>query len=276
MKTTIISYANKGHYKNQRKLARSARKFGIDEIISYTEKDLKATIFYEQHKEILDQKRGGGYWLWKPYYILKTLKKMDKGGILIYSDSGVEITASLDPLIKICIKKGILPFSVGQYINKFWTKRDCFVLTDCDSEYYWNSRQYTASFILFKNSKQSRDFVSEWLNYCMNKNILTDIPNACGLSNLPEFKDHRHDQSILSLLAKKHNVEMFRDPSQWGNPHKRPSARQKNEMLPFPYSDEPFLNSPYGTLLNHHRRRSLTLKRIFTKLKKILKSFYDK
>ena len=110
----------------------------------------------------------------------------------------------------------------------------------------------------------------------MNKNILTDIPNACGLSNLPEFKDHRHDQSILSLLAKKHNVEMFRDPSQWGNPHKRPSARQKNEMLPFPYSDEPFLNSPYGTLLNHHRRRSLTLKRIFTKLKKILKSFYDK
>jgi hypothetical protein len=27
---------------------------------------------------------------------------------------------------------------------------------------------------------------------------------------------HRHDQSIISLISKKHNIKRFRDPSQFG------------------------------------------------------------
>ena len=274
MCTHLICYANKDYYKNQIRLEQSAHKFGIDKIYAYTEKDMGTTEFYKKNKEILDQKRGGGYWLWKPYFILETLKKIDENDILIYSDSGIEIIAPLDPLIKICQEKNIVIFGFGDFLNKAWTKRDCFVLMNCDSEKYWEERQYMASFLLFKNTKESRDFTSEWLAYCCNKKILTDIPNVCGLPNFPEFKDHRHDQSVLSLLTKKNNLETFRNPSQWGNSLKTPEWRKADEFLATPYSKTCDFNSPYGTLLDHHRTRHISLRsRVRSKLQRILKKY---
>jgi len=38
-----------------------------------------------------------------------------------------------------------------------------------------------------------------------------------GKPNYKEFIDHRHDQSIFSVLTKKYNLLAYRDPSQWGN-----------------------------------------------------------
>ena len=54
--------------------------------------------------------------------------------------------------------------------------------------------------------------------------------------NFMEFKDHRHDQSVLTILSVKYNFELFRDPTQFGNDFK-----------------DQFNNSPYDQLFNHHR-----------------------
>ena len=58
-----------------------------------------------------------------------------------------------------------------------------------------------------------------------------------GQANFIEFKDHRHDQSVLSLMTVKYGLEMFRDPTQWGNSEK-----------------DLFANSPYDQLFDHHRK----------------------
>ncbi|HEY9903152.1 MAG TPA: hypothetical protein V6D43_12115, partial [Candidatus Sericytochromatia bacterium] len=50
-----------------------------------------------------------------------------------------------------------------------------------------------------------------------------------------------------------------RDPCQWGNPLKMKEFREPNEYLSEPYSESPCLNSPYPTLLNHHRERQVSL-----------------
>lgn len=39
-----------------------------------------------------------------------------------------------------------------------------------------------------------------WLEYCTDDRILTNKPNECGQPNLPEFRAHRHDQAVLSVL----------------------------------------------------------------------------
>jgi hypothetical protein len=76
-------------------------------------------------------------------------------------------------------------------------------------------------------------FVTEWLTYAQDSRAITDDANVLGLPNYPEFHDHRHDQSILSLLAKKWNLTLYPDPSQWGAGAQR----------------------PYPTVFEHHRSK---------------------
>jgi hypothetical protein len=49
--------------------------------------------------------------------------------------------------------------------------------------------------------------------------------------------EHRHDQSVFSVLSKKHGLPVFRDPSQFGN----------GVLDDFP-------NSTYPQLIVHSRR----------------------
>jgi hypothetical protein len=253
----LVNFANNNFYGSQARLNASAPKFGIDKIFSYQEKDIIGTEFYQKNQEILDMPRGAGYWIWKPYIILGALSKVNENDIVVYSDSGIEIIGHLDPLFEICHKQGgILLFQTHGHLNRTWTKRDCFVLMDADSAEYWDAQQLMGGFSIFLKNERNIKFVEEWLHYCCNKNIVTDIPNVCGLANLPGFRAHRHDQSVLSLLSVKHNIEIYRDPSQWGNTNKMEAYKVPKEftrdrgVLSFPYT-----NSPYGTLLSHHRTR---------------------
>jgi len=58
-------------------------------------------------------------------------------------------------------------------------------------------------------------FVANWLTFASDPRAVTDQPNELG-ENLPGFKDHRHDQSVFSLLCKKWDVYAGTDPSQHG------------------------------------------------------------
>ena len=52
---------------------------GFDKVIEYSPEDLDEE-FRRKNEQILKHKRGGGYWLWKPYIIKKTLAEMGGGG----------------------------------------------------------------------------------------------------------------------------------------------------------------------------------------------------
>ena len=274
MNNYLISYATPNYYKNQRRLNKSALAFGVDEVESYTRSKIKRSKFYRENRVVLDKERGSGYWLWKPYIILDFIEQMDDGDLLIYMDTGVEIIRDITPLVDICTQQGgILLFGNHGHLNKVWTKRDCFVAMDCDSDKYYNSEQITASFQFYIKNERSLSFLREYLFYCQNPSIITDIPNICGLENFPEFVSHRHDQSVLSLLSIKYNIEIFRDPCQWSNHMKMEAFREENEFLPMPYSQSPYTNSNYHTLLNHHRERPLSL---FGRLKRSLRNLTTK
>lgn len=274
----LVNFATPNFYKSQKILNNSAIKFGIDKTISWNKKQLKKTGFYKKNKEILNQKRGVGFWLWKPYIILDLINKINEGDLILYSDSGIEIINDLNPLFKICQRQeqnGVILFTCGGHINKIWTKRDCFVLMDCDSKKYWDHEQTLGSFQIYIKNKNSIKFLKEWLFYCQNKYIITDMSNISGLPNFPEFKDHRHDQSILSILAVKYSKELFRDPTQWGNYLKMTKFRKPHEFLITKYSDNPLTNSTYFTLLNHHRKRDMTISnkiniKILKRIKRII------
>jgi hypothetical protein len=100
--------------------------------------------------------------------------------------------------------------------NKNWTKKDCFTIMGLDEEKHLMNSHCNASYQIYKKNSNSLKFVEELLFWSQNPNIITDLPNTTG-NNYSGFNDHRHDQSVLSLLASKYNLHLEVDPSEHGN-----------------------------------------------------------
>jgi hypothetical protein len=216
MRKYHINYANGRYLKAQEYCSESAKAAGFDEVISYSIKDIDRD-FLENNKHILEQPRGAGFWLWKPYFINKSLEKMSDGDLLVYSDSGSYYEKSVKPLIDLIQKeeKGVLSFELHGLIEKAYTKKDAFVLMGLDEPKYTDSSQREATYIWMIKNDFTVSFAKEYLQYAQDERIITDL-NSEG-NNYAEFKDHRHDQSIWSLLCKKHDIPPHKLISQWGD-----------------------------------------------------------
>ncbi|MBS0185143.1 MAG: hypothetical protein JSS34_02130 [Proteobacteria bacterium] len=202
----LISYADgpEVFFQNQYALAQSSLGRGVDFILNYR-KSLLDPQFVSENKEIIDQPKGAGYWLWKPWIILKTLKSVPENAIVIYSDTGNLIKASLTPLIKLAEQHPIL---LSVYENKeIWgwaskkVKRDVFMSLNCDTPECHNGSVLWAGFMIFRNTPEAREFVQMWLKYAQDPELLTDLPSK--YESLPDAAGHCHDQAILTVLYHK-------------------------------------------------------------------------
>ena len=185
--------------------------------------------------------RGAGYWLWKPYIILDAMAQVPDGTPVLYADCGVEYVDDPAPLLSLLEGRDIVLFDnrLPEWTQAAFTKRDCFVLMDADIREHWNARQLDAAFQLYRAGPVARAFLTELRDCMRDPRILTDIPNELGRENLPEFVDHRHDQSVLTVLARNHGVETFRSPA-----------------IPPQDGDE---RSRYPKIFDQHRRKNKKL-----------------
>ena len=188
----------------------------FDKIIFYTDTDLqKDDEFWGKNKEFIENnKRGYGYWLWKPYIIKKTLAMMNEGDILCYLDSGCEASnrkkGNLINALK-CVKDDLIIYSSTTNIESQWTKRDLFEYLNMNTNQYLNSAQCQAGALLIYKNNKVTNIIDEWYSIGCNYNLINDSPSL--LKNTDIFKEHRHDQSILSLLLKKNNIQSRHDIS---------------------------------------------------------------
>lgn len=168
---------------------------------SYTREMLETTEFYKENQSILDEEVGAGWWVWKPYIILDTLKNANDGDLIVYSDCGDMFSPGLQPYAEGMISEDdICLLLFGGNKNKTYTKRDCFILMDCDEEDYWESNQLEAGFMIWKVCDESKRVVEEWLNYCLDPRIIKNDASVLG-EEFVEFKEHRNDQSVLTNIA---------------------------------------------------------------------------
>ena len=193
----FINYASNGFTNSQNIGLKSASQFGFKSI-GYTNLDLDKE-FITKNNKILSSSRGAGYWLWKPYIILDMLNKINDDDYLIYMDSGACLTGDPTNYLEMIDDKGILSFSMVQKTSK-WTKGDCFFeINQVNKNDFAESNQIQGTYIFLRKCDYSVSFVKRWLFLCEKENLITDQPNI-NMRNFSDFIDHRHDQSILSLL----------------------------------------------------------------------------
>jgi hypothetical protein len=206
-KIVAISYGNdafKRQLEFNRKSALEIAK--VDEYYGYGPEDIDRE-FKEKNSYILSKGRGNGYWLWKPYFIVKTFKKhLKDGDYLIYSDAGTFYTERAQLLVDFLNKRKVEMYLHRlPHLEKKYTKRDAFILMGVDLPFFSETGQFNAAFQIYRKSKFTEIFLDEYLYYAQDKRIITDDANTLGLPNYDGFIDHRHDQSILSLLTKKYS-----------------------------------------------------------------------
>jgi len=204
---------------SRQRLIDSCSGIGLDYIINYDRAHLITTDFYTKYKHILDQPRGAGYWLWKPFYVWHTLNQVQDGDTIIYIDADHYVTdRNIIGMINSAMDDRGLYITDMKYHghkNRRWTKRDCFVFMGCDEEKYWDGFHVEAGKCAYRKNEFVMKFVEDWLGYACNENSITDLPNICGKPNFPEFQDHRHDQSVLALMTIKHNIKTVDSLELW-------------------------------------------------------------
>lgn len=236
----FLTYGDENFNKQKKFALKMAKLFGkFEKIIGYQPSDIDS-FFYETNKHILDKKRGGGYWLWKPYFINRILLESNFGDYIFYSDAGAFFLKSVDVLISVLKKlnQDIMGFELP-LIESQWTKKELFMNMNCDEEKYYESNQILASFMLIRKTEFSMKFFKEYLELAQNEMNITDNFDS-DIVQREEFIDHRHDQSIFSLLYKKYGLIPFKDPSQLG---KYPAGYSASKNIDYKFNKLYILNN---------------------------------
>jgi len=204
---------NGGYFESQRRNTQTGLDVGgFDRCINYGSHSLPED-FFNKHKEHFQYTRGAGYWIWKPYIILDALSKMGPNDFLMYSDSGCYFIDKIDPVIDLVnsTKYGVAVCEMP-HIEKFWTKRDSFIQMNCDEPEFTDTTQRSSSFFFCRKTEFAHHIASEWYRWMSHINLVADEFVAPSKKPCyPEFIEHRHDQSILSLVCKLNGVEAIPD-----------------------------------------------------------------
>ena len=214
MKIHLISYGD-NRYESQKDffLETASHSDFFYDIGIYGPEDIDH-VFNEQFQTILNHQKGGGYWIWKPYFIKKVLDDLPDNDILIYCDAGCMINQHGNKRFKDYIEilnssdKGSLAFELPHKEIEF-TKWEVFDSLNCSAEII-NSNQLMATVILLRKCSHASLLVEYWNSILYVKPLLFTDDKHPGFQD-DEFIDHRHDQSIFSLVRKTYGSEILPD-----------------------------------------------------------------
>eukprot|EP00934_Nitzschia_sp_Nitz4_P001279 Nitzschia sp. Nitz4//scaffold317_size20466//5482//7352//NITZ4_008661-RA/size20466-augustus-gene-0.19-mRNA-1//-1//CDS//3329547530//1279//frame0 len=152
--------------------------------------------------------QGGGYWFWKAPLIQHHLRELQlhpfQGGMesfLLYSDIDVLDHMEWLPLFLETFLSGSYDLAIYQMKYKEVEYTSTAVLNDfCDhSSDLSGFRQHSANFMVLQNTAATRHLIDTWLNAVANYDRISGVQDS-AFPVPSTFKEHRHDQSMLSTL----------------------------------------------------------------------------
>ncbi len=221
MKYHFITFAtpNGPYIKDARDLCASATSVARFDTALIGNMSILDPEFKKQNAHILRQARGAGYWLWKPYVILKRLDELPDGDVLCYCDSSYRFLSDARKIADEWLKDGDIgschnkpnDSAWREHTDRKYTKCDAFELMNVspsdERERIKSTTQAWAGFVILRKSATSISFVREWLHHAQNAQIITDIRSITAPED-PQFVDNRHDQSIYSILLKMNHIRL--------------------------------------------------------------------
>lgn len=221
----LCAFADSRYQRSVQRLLIQADSLGVfkDGYI-YDESDLPSS-FVSDFKLYLDSSvRGYGYWVWKPYIILECLERIDEGDVLLYLDAGCHLNKKGQKYFFDYWKEvknndsGFLVSTLGvKQIESKWTKGDLLDYFGLrNNSTITNMPQYQASIIFVRKNNDTVSVIKKWLKVYYDDFHLADDSFSIS-ANMEGFCEHRHDQSILSILLKIHGTSLIPLSSVYSN-----------------------------------------------------------
>ena len=223
---------------------------GFDKTYSLTPKDIDEK-FKSKNEKILSYPKGAGLWLWKPWAVKYALDRASDGDYVFYTDAASFWVNKVDHIIHAMTQD--IWICENSLIEEQFTKPILFKLMDCEELRYRKTRQRPAIFIGIRKTPISEKVISEWLEYCQQEEYIKpederDINEGINVG----FISHREDQSILSLITKKYEIEAHMAPSLSGR-HPEFEIFPGAKYLPTKHKIE------YPICIIHHRERTIKI-----------------
>lgn len=220
-KIHLVSFV--GGYKNSAEIetrfikdACTSGLFDTVDIVSERENKCLFEQYMEEFSSITPAtSRGFGYWTWKPYILLDFMERYEEPSIICYADIGCEFSRYGRLLHKIfCYiteRQQLCVFSTSLFQSEIcWTKKEVFRAIKIDKRKLL-SDQIQATYFYLLNNKRNLEMVKRWLDLCKSeKHSLVNDSQEVLQSEW--FIEHRHDQSLFSMLCKARGIMPF-----WSN-----------------------------------------------------------
>lgn len=233
MRKVFFSFGGGGEVYRQganRVTAEVLRSEVFDQVHCYTDLDLFGSDefrdFAVEHGDFVRRSpRGFGYWLWKPYLFLKAFERLEDGDVVVYADAGCEANPDVrflrqlvdyaaanklaignvrSPLtrpdsVEYLFEDGELMVDAGH--DHFTYSKMDLLLKFPQLQEYFGQQMCGATVIGMCKSAETVALVKAWFDLAVaeNHHYLDDSPSIAA--NHPTFVEHRHDQSVFSMLV---------------------------------------------------------------------------
>jgi len=168
--------------------------------------------------------RGFGYWRWKPLAIASTIAHSTSRFVL-YLDAGCEFNITpasqsrLQHYLQLTEDNSMLLMSQRTNLLE-WCKAEAWLAFGQTSTSVKAMPMVTAS-AMFLRSGEYNPVLARWLESANTDNGHLFDDQLDPEIQPPEFKDHRHDQAILSLVANEMGLPLLPDETyfegEWGD-----------------------------------------------------------
>lgn len=228
MANIFVTYADAEFREALARIRRRARRMNFfDKVYVYTPKNLPEAI---RRSPLMQHRRGGGYWCWKPYVIQDALKKCSEGDVVYYADSGCVLNPASEEWgrwERLMQTHNAIFFQYrSDYHYALWTKyckdesnnhpqilhwakpKAAQWLTEyCGNDAWLHENKIWGGACIIKKSAGFH-LIDEWLRITMeHPEIIIDPQPEEGNDFPTTYNEHRHDQVLLTALISKYKEQ---------------------------------------------------------------------
>jgi len=196
----FATFGTHDYEKQVKRITEEASRFELFTTITGYNPDMLDKSFVERHGDFMNNnKRGYGFWIWKPQIVLQALESIPNGDILVYADAGCTLNhlakQKLLAYINTDSTTGVVCFQMPPHLEKWYTKDEVFGVLGCD--HLKDTFQVHATAFLIRKCPASLQLVKDWSELTQRYELIDESGKQKYY-----FRDFRHDQGTWSLLNK--------------------------------------------------------------------------